>query len=202
MRRLLGKAIVGNKRCIPNQIEMDKPKPFHLRLWKNLGFAREYQSSEFSIKEYLTLPGIQVVALIRDGNDVISSGMHRGKKSFRGAAYRWCRAVEIIHQLKTHHPELVLVVSFEDLVLHPRKNMERITRFLGVEYQDRMLEGPLYNPWYPETGLNKEKVNRSQKQQVDFKIAERFPAAERQYRELLRLSEEGVLADSRRAEHG
>lgn len=189
MRRLLGKVIVGNKRCIPNQIEMNKPKLFHVRLWKKVGWAWEYQSSEFSIREYLTLPHIQVIALIREANDVISSGMRRGKKSFRGAAYRWCRAIEIIHALKTEHPDLVLVVSFEDLVLHPRKNMQRVARFLRVEYQERMLEGPLYNPFYPETGMNQEKVHRSRREQIDFRIPERCPVAERQYRELLTMCE-------------
>ena len=201
MRRLLGRAVVGNKRCIPNQIEMKKRSPLQLRLWKKLGVIREYQQSKFSIADYLTLPHIRVIALIRDANDAISSGMHRGKKSFRGAAYRWCRAIEIIHELKTENPEWVLVISFEDLVLRPTENMERVARFLGVEYQDRMLEGPLYNHRYPETGMNKEKVNRSKKQQIDFKIAERFPAADRRYRELLRLCEAGAVTDWYRVEH-
>jgi hypothetical protein len=202
MRRLLGKAIVGNKRCIPNQIEMTRRNPLHIRLWKTMGLTREYQKSEFSIEEYLRLPHIQLIALIRDGNDVISSVMRRGKKSFPGAAYRWCRAIEIIHQLKTRNPELVLVVSFEDLVLHPRENMERVAGFLKVDYQDRMLEGPVYNPWYPENGMNEEKVNRSKKEQIDFRIAERFPAAERQYRELLRLCETVAATDPRQAQSG
>jgi sulfotransferase family protein len=187
MRKLLGKALVGNKRCIPNQIEFKRPGKLHFRLWKKIGLAKEYQSSEFSIEDYLTLPHIKIIAIIRNGNDAISSGMHRGKKSLDGAAYRWCRAIEIIHELKTRFPELVLVVSFEDLVLHPRENMVRAAGFLNVEYQDRMLEGPVYNPWYPETGMNEAKVNRSKNEKVDFNLAERFPVAERHYRELLLL---------------
>jgi sulfotransferase family protein len=187
MRRLLGKTLVGNKRCIPNQIELKRPGMLHIRLWKKLGFAREYQSSQFCIEDYLTLPHIKIIGIIRNGNDAISSGMRRGKKSFPGACYRWCRAIEIIHELKTRFPELVLVVSFEDLVLHPRDNMNRVAEFLDVEYQERMLEGPVYNPWYPETGMNEEKVNRSQKEQIDFKLRERFPATERHYQELLQL---------------
>lgn len=185
MRRLLGKAIVGNKRCIPNQIEIKKRGFFDVRLWKKMGLAKEYQSSLFCIEEYLTLPHIKVIGIIRDGNDAISSGMRRGKKSFRGAAYRWSRSVEIMHELKTRFPDLVLIVSFEDLVLRPKENMERIAAFLGVEYQDRMLEGPAYNPWYPESGMNEEKVNRSQKEKIDFKLDENFPLIQTQYRELL-----------------
>jgi Sulfotransferase family len=143
-----------------------------------------------------------VIALIRDGNDAILSGMRRGKKNFRGAAYRWCRAVEIIHEIKSRYPEQVLVVSFEDLVLRPTQNIKRIARFLKVEYQERMLEGPVYNPWYPESGMNENKVNRSKKEQIDFKIPERFPAAERQYRELLRLCDIVEVTDAPKVVHG
>jgi hypothetical protein len=189
IRRVLGKAIAGNKLCTPNQIEMKKRHPLQLQLWKKLGLTREFQKSEFSIEEYLTLPNIQIIAIVRDGNDAISSGMRRGNKSFGGAAYRWCRAVEIIHELKTRYPDLVLVVSFESLVLHPGANMERIADFLKVNYQDRMLDGPVFNPRYPESGMNQEKVNRSKKERIDYRIAERFPAAARQYRELLAFCE-------------
>lgn len=202
MRKLLGKTIVGNKRCIPNQIEIKKRHWLHFRLWKNIGLLREHQQSLFCIEDYLTLRNIRIIGLIRDGNDVISSGMRRGKKSFRGAAYRWCRAIEIIDDLKTRFPEIVSVVSFEDLVLRPKANMERIAAFLNVDYEERMLEGPAYNPWYPESGMNQEKVNRSKKEKIDFKLAERFPTAERRYLELLRLSETAPVTDEKRAQNG
>jgi hypothetical protein len=189
LRRVLGKTIVGNKRCVPNQIELKKPGRLHFRFLKELGIAKEYQSSEFSIEDYLTLPNIKVIGLIRGGNDVISSVMGRSEKGFRVASYRWCRSIEIIHELKTQFPEVVLVISFESLVVQPRENMERVARFLNVEYQDRMLEGPQYNPWYPEAGMNKEKVDRSKRDKIDFKLSERFPAHCRKYQELLKCSE-------------
>lgn len=202
MRKLLGKTLVGNKRCIPNQIELKRPGRLHIRLWKKIGLVKEYQSSQFCIEDYLTLPHIKIIGIIRDGNDAISSGMRRGRKSFQGAAYRWCRGIEIIHELKTRFPELVLVVSFEDLVRHPKENMIRVANFLNVEYQDRMLEGPVYNPWYPETGMNEEKVNRSQKEKIDFKLGERFPAADRRYRELLLLSQTAEITEPMQRQYG
>ena len=199
MRRLLGKMVVGNKRCVPNQIEIKKPGRMHFRFLKTIGLAKEYQSSEFSIEDYLTLPNAKVIGLIRGGNDVISSVMGRSEKKFRVASYRWCRSIEIIHELKTRFPELLLVVSFENLVLSSKPNMERIAAFLNVEYQDRMLEGPRYNPWYPEEGMNHEKVNRSQRENVDFKLAERFPATHQRYEELLKLSAAPARRDSERS---
>ena len=187
MRRILGKTVVGNKRCVPNQIELKKRPWLHFRFLKTLGLAKEYQSSEYGIEDYLKLPNIKIIGLIRSGNDVISSVMGRSEKNFRVASYRWRRAIEVIHELKRRHPDAVLVVSFEDLVTHPQRNMERAAAFLDVEYQDRMLEGPQYNPWYPEAGMNPDKVHRAKKEAIDFHLPERFPDVYRQYQELLAL---------------
>lgn len=202
MRRMLGRVIVGNKRCIPNQIELNMPSRLKIRLWKKLGLAKEYQSSYYSIEDYLRLPHIKVIGIIREGNDAVSSNMRRGKKGFRGAAYRWCRAIEIIHELAMRIPESVLVVSFEDLVLRPKANMERVAAFLEVDYQERMLEGPVYNPWYPENGMNPEKVNRSRKEKIDYKLAELFPAIDGHYHELLNLCRTTPAVPTARSSHG
>ena len=185
MRRILGKSIVGNKRCIPNQIEMEKRSRVHLRLFKTIGWAKEYQSSKHCIEDYLALPRIRVIGLIRHGNDVISSVMNRSEKSFRVASYRWRRAIEIIHELKSRQLSTVLVVSFENLVTHPEANMKRVAAFLGVEYQERMLEGARYNPWYAEHDFNVEKVSRAKKEQIDFQLATRFPDTFEKYQVLL-----------------
>jgi hypothetical protein len=192
LRRVLGKTVVGNKRCVPNQIEIKKRHPFHFRFLKEIGLAKEYQSSEYCIEDYLKLPNGKIIGLIRGGNDVISSVMGRSEKNFRVASYRWCRSVEVIDELVRRFPASVLVVSFENLVVHPRENMERVAAFLGVEYQDRMLEGPRYNPWYPESGMNYEKVDRAKREKIDFNLAERFPEVYRKYEYLLRLSESNV----------
>jgi Sulfotransferase family len=189
MKKVLGKRIVGNKRCVPNQIEIRKPSRLRFRFLKTIGLANEYQSSEFSIEDYLKLPNIKLIGIIRCGDDVISSIMSRGRKRFPQAAYRWCRAVEIIHEIVARSPNAMLVVSFEGLVLHPRRNMERVADFLNVDYQDRFLEGPQYNPWYPEANMNRAKVNSSRRGNVDFALSERFPAQYRQYQKLLEVSE-------------
>jgi Sulfotransferase family len=196
MRQILGKTFVGNKRCVPNQIELKRPGLLHFRFLKTIGLAKEYQSSEFSIEDYLTLPDIKVIAIIRAGNDVVSSVMDRSEKNFRVASYRWCRSIEIIYELANRYPEIVLVISFENLVSHPKENMERVAAFLNVEYQDRMLEGPQYNPWYPEAGMNQEKIDRSKREKIDFKLADRFPEICRKYQALLELSETGTRSAS------
>jgi len=184
MKHVLGKSVVGNKLCMPNQIEMKKRPICHCRFLKTMGLAMEYQSSRFGIEDYLNLPNLRVIGLIRSGPEVVSSITKRSEKPFRVAAYRWCRAIEILHELRNRIPQSLLVVSFESLVVDPKENMQRVAAFLNVDYQDRMLEGPQYNPWYREEGMNLAKVNRSA---TDiYSLAERFPDACRQYEELLR----------------
>jgi hypothetical protein len=188
MRKIVGKQVVGNKRCIPNQIELGKKNRSALRLFKNLGLTDEYQSSRYSIQDYLGLPDIRIVGLTREPNDVISSIMRRNRKTFRVAASRWCRAIEIMDNLSVNYPDLFMLVSFERLVLSPEANMKRIAGFLEIDYQEAMLEGPRYNPLYPETEFNKEKVNRAAKENCDFQIPEKFPAVYAKYQRLLELT--------------
>lgn len=188
MRSIVSKRVVGNKRCIPNQIELKKRGIFQLRLFKELGLIREYQSSRYSIEDYLQLPDIKIIAIIRDGNDVISSIIRRSEKDFKGASYRWCRAIEIVYELKTRYDDKVMIVSFEDLVVHPEANMKRAASFLGLDFEEEMVEGYKYNPYYPEGGLNREKVHRSEREAIDFGLAEKFPSICRKYRELVAMA--------------
>jgi len=200
MRHALGKLVVGNKLCVPNQIEMKKRSVFHCRFLKTMGFAMEYQSSRFSIEDYLTLPSLRVIGLIRSGPEVVASIMKRSEKPFRVAAYRWCRAIEILHELRNRIPHSLLVVSFESLVVNPKENMQRVAAFLNVEYQERMLEGPQYNPWYREEGMNPDKINRSAKD--SYGLAERCPEACRRYEELLRQCTASVGSSFNRGQVG
>ena len=86
--------------------------------------------------------------------------------------------------------------------MRPRENMQRVAEFLGVEYQDRMLEGPVFNPWYPEEGMNEEKVNRSRKEKIDFKLETQFPFVYNEYLELLALSRTTATTPVRRIQSG
>jgi hypothetical protein len=188
MRSIVGKQVIGNKRCIPNQIELQRPSCFRARFLKTWGFIAEYQSSRYSIEDYLGLPNIKIVGLIRDGNDVVASNMRRAKKSLDGAAYRWCRAIEILYDLKKRHDEIVIIVSFENLVLDPRANMERIARFLGLKFEERMLEGPQYNAYYPGASFDESKVMKSTKEKIGFDLERRLPSASEKFKELMRCS--------------
>ena len=138
MNRVLSKTVVGNKRCIPNQIELKKNPPFAFKFLKKLNLIKEFPASQYCIEDYLTLPNARVIAVVRNGNDVISSIMRRGKSSFEVAAYRWCRAVEIVQEIRERYPDQLLVVSFEGVVLDPEGSLKKMTAFLGLEFQPGM----------------------------------------------------------------
>jgi hypothetical protein len=182
--RLLGKKVTGNKLCVPNQIQLRKSF-LALRLFKKLGFIQESPKSRFSIEEYLQFSNLKVVAIIRDGNDTISSMMSRGKSSFKRAAQRWSQAIETIYELKSRYPRRVCVIAFEDLVLHPETIMNAICRFTELPFQKQMIEGYRYNPKYPESKLDAEKVHRHKREGIDFQLAAKLPSAVGKYQELL-----------------
>jgi hypothetical protein len=111
--------------------------------------------------------------------------MVRGKSKFKKAARRWSEAIETIYTIKKMYPNRILVVTFEDLVLAPGVTMLRICDFLGLAFEDRMLEGHKVNPYYPEPRLDPVKVNRHAKEQFDLDLARLAPLAFIQHQELV-----------------
>lgn len=159
VKRIIGKNVIANKLCIPTQIELTKRAGYVTRSLKKLGFFINYTSSKFNIEDYLKLKNIKVITIIRDGNDVISSIMKRGKKESRIARERWERAGQIIYELNTKYPEKTVTISYEDLVTDPESLINKIADFIGIDFQPQMLEGYKHNILYPgESGINKEKA--------------------------------------------
>lgn len=190
VQRLLSKKVVGNKLCVPNQIELKKQRRIPGRdFWKKIGLAKRTSTSTYCIEEYLDLPNPKIIAITRDGNDVISSNMRRGNKSLKTSSYRWCRAIEVIHELKRCYDDKVLVTSFEELVEDPEGVMRKVADFLGLDYQERMLEGYKFSSrWYPESNISKDKAYRHKSEDIDLDLPNRFPEIYQKYQELLALS--------------
>ena len=183
-RKILGKRIVGNKLCVPNQIQLKKKHPLAFRFFKKVGFIAESPRSRFSIEEYLEVSNLKIIGLIRNGNDVVSSMMRRGHYNFKVALRRWGEAIDTIHEVKRRYGDRVLVLAFEDLILNPEVNMLRVCEFLGVSFQKEMLAGYQYNLKYPESKLDEEKVHRHKKESIDFQLEAKLPSAYRQYQAL------------------
>lgn len=183
--RVLGKRLTGVKLCVPNQIRLAKKNFFGSHILKKCSMIAESPKSCLSIKEYLSKPNLKVVGVVRNGNDSVRSMMVRGKSKFKKAARRWSEAIETIYTIKKMYPDRILVVTFEDLVLAPGVTMLRICDFLGLAFEDRMLEGHKLNPYYPEPRLDPDKVNRHAKEQFDLDLERLAPLAFIQHQELV-----------------
>jgi LPS sulfotransferase NodH len=89
------------------------------------------------------LPGIPLVHIIRDGRDV-ALGLVRarfGPKSVYAAAQRWRQWLAAIDEIREVTPaDLYHQVTYEDLLLDPQQTIGGICRFLGLEFDTRMLE--------------------------------------------------------------
>jgi sulfotransferase family protein len=194
VRKILGKRVLGNKLCVPNQIQIRRSRV--TRSWlKKIGLTDEHPKSAYSIEEYMRIPNFKVVAIVRDGNDTIASMMERGKSSWKKAARRWTQAIETIFSLKNQYGERVFVVSFEDLVLNSEKVIGSLCGHLRLDFQPQILDGYRFNPWYTEDKLNAEKVHRYKKQKPKFEIEAKFPIAFRQYQSLLEMARDRLYSD-------
>lgn len=150
VKKLTGKKVLANKLCIPHQIELSRRSNYFSRLFKKLGMSKNYTASGYNIKDYMHLPDSKILAIIRNGDDVISSIMSRGKKARRIAMHRWEKAIEIIYQLKKENTEKIDVVSYEALLKQPEQILRQVSDFLDIEFESQMLEGYKYNILYPD----------------------------------------------------
>jgi hypothetical protein len=183
--KILGKQVSGNKLCVPNQIRLSHRSFFGRRFLKKMGFVAEAPRSEYCIRDYLELPNLKILAIIRDGEDAVSSMMARGKTRMRKAARRWREAIETIYELKRQYGERVLVVTFDEMLLRPVALLQEVCGFLGIVFQQQMLDGHRYNPYYPEDELKIEKAHRKRPENDGMQLAELLAPAHEKYLELL-----------------
>jgi hypothetical protein len=88
-------------------------------------------------------PKAQFIHIVRDGCDAVASYLETGIfKSPEEAAWRWRTAVRLCRSFGRSHRRAYLEVRYEDLVTRPRETVDQICAFLGVEFDQRMLELP------------------------------------------------------------
>jgi hypothetical protein len=90
-------------------------------------------------------PQAQFIHIVRDGRDVYLSlasrrWRDRGHTPYELGRY-WTRAVTAAGAAGAWlGPQRYLLVRYEDLVLDTRSTLERVTAFLGVEFEEAMLD--------------------------------------------------------------
>lgn len=136
--RIVAKPIIGNKLCVPNQIRMSSSFLGRAKnALRSIPSLRSVLRPQLCIDDYLA-EGAKIIAIIRDGNAVVSSIKKRGKRSTSTALARWSEAVEIILSITTSHPDRIVVVSYEKLVNDPAASMRAVCQFLDVPFDESM----------------------------------------------------------------
>jgi len=194
--KIIAKKYAANKLCIPNQIQLSTRRHkirsmffnFILRYQPFRSLLRNYRYplSYMSIEDYLQLEGIKIVAIVRDGNDVVSSIMKRGiNKDFHDASKWWVKAIETLYTVWENNKNNVFLVTFDDMVSDSECVVKKLAEFLDVKYQEEMLEGYKYTPVYTgSSGIDASKARKKKSDAVDYKIKEKFPDAYNKYLKL------------------
>jgi len=181
---IAGKAVVGNKLCVPNQIEFEAN-------WDR----RMSRFSKASLEKYLALPNFKLVLIVRHVDSVTSSIMKRAGKPNDTAALYWRRGIEIMHELKQRLAQDAVVIAFENMLANPGRHMRRVTDLLALPYQEKMLEGYKYNPYYREfSGFDLSRASAPQQAREASEFESRHPEIWEKYLELCADSESGPQA--------
>jgi hypothetical protein len=86
-------------------------------------------------------PDARFIHILRDGCDVVSSYIDAGiYKSFEEAALRWGDSIELVENFYKHHPAAGTIVRYEELVSDPENTLTNICAFLGVDFEENMLQ--------------------------------------------------------------
>lgn len=162
--RIIAKRYKGVKLCVPNQIEFQ-----HRWSILDLVLARipklnsmpplfKAATSKYSIADYLLNEELKIVAIIRDCESVTSSMLTRTKRTNEAAASEWSRAIEVIHALYTDHNDRMIVVKFNSLVKVPEQTSKALCAFLGVEFEQAMLQAHKHTPIYQTDKIDASKA--------------------------------------------
>ncbi|HUK20025.1 MAG TPA: sulfotransferase [Gemmatimonadales bacterium] len=84
-------------------------------------------------------PDLQVIHLVRDGRDVVSSFLEAFKVDYQDAAETWIRAVTAAEAFGARYPKQYVRVRYEDLVRVPESTVRQITRFLALDFDEQLL---------------------------------------------------------------
>lgn len=191
IRKLTSKKISGNKLCVPNQVDLGKRATTFSLFMKKKFNIESYPTSKYNIEDYINLKDLKIINIVRDCSDVIYSNVKRGEgKKQRTiehdkAVQWWSRAVEVMYELTQKHAEKVITISYEDLVNEPEKILRKISEYINIEFQQRMLEGYKFTKLYPgETGIDKTRAFKATQQNANLNLSQKITES---YQNLIKL---------------
>jgi hypothetical protein len=137
--KIVGKEVVANKLCLPNQIDLSHP--WYNRILRRYGFTCFRGFSVVSVVEYMADPSMKVIGLVRSPYAVVDSMIRRGGLDRAGAYRRWAKGIEVLSDIVRRYGERVIVLSFEKIVTNPLEVMMLACDHLDIAYDDSMLMG-------------------------------------------------------------
>jgi len=163
-KKLIGKKYCGNKLLAWRQIRINSTSSkfghlinrvanFDFGLKKNRHHkVRIFPTSALSIQDYLD-DGAKIITIFRNKQEVVNSITNRTKMSEAQASIEYDRAVQEMQHVQKEAFE----IQFDKLVNDPVQTLKEVCQFLGLDYEDRMLEGTEYNFVYPHSSVIKGK---------------------------------------------
>ncbi len=89
---------------------------------------------------YTVFPKARYIHMLRDGVDVVHSHIKNGLlQDYKVAAEKWKNAVSCAQDFERKHPELCLLLRYEDFVREPEKSVRSVCEFIGISYKKEML---------------------------------------------------------------
>ena len=159
---LIGKKYNGNKLLAYRQIRKSTraSKWGHLiNRVVNLDFSinnkhhllRPYPTSHMSINDYKS-KGAIFITIERDKDSSIKSMIKRAGQTYSQAIKEYELGMSIIKELQE---EGAYSLRFIDLINDSEKVLKEICLLLGLDYEEKMMEGPQYNFVYPNKKIIK-----------------------------------------------
>lgn len=93
--------------------------------------------------------GWKVIFVLREGTACVDSKRRRDGLDDDESADRWIYSVRLLRFLQLRHPSLHCV-RFEELVHEPERVLQGVCDFLGIAYEDSMLNGTMNPKMRPE----------------------------------------------------
>lgn len=210
--RILSKPLPGVKLCIPNQIELDQSKNLH-RIRRALNKGVRFLNGilclvklpllrGFNVPSFFTIRDYQknadqlfIVGIIRHPQSAIESEKKRAGATDDAAERQWARAIEILYQLSIEDAELgrVIIVRYEDLIVEPKRVLDRICTSLGIGCSDKVLQGFKHTPQYQMNSIDASNVKEVHKRAYQTAhVFAHHPDLDKKYEHLLNLALKGL----------
>lgn len=170
----IGKPVVGNKLCVPRQLDWSRRNTISVRLLNKFGLLTLWPKSRYAVTNYLKLPNLHIIGIKRSSDQVYKSLKNRGAvtwKSLGGNISKKPLSEKIINYTITMGEEILdrleakensYFLEFEQLLDNTEKEIQAVFNYLDLEYRKGIIaQGTKWNWIYPkvsEKGINKSKM--------------------------------------------